>query len=112
MKQSLIILLVFLTLTAPSGAEDITPVLAGDNSGYFALQLDHNDQVIDSKGYVTYVCDERGNFFDPHYTRDRGQRYTVVEGHYATPEDRRVIGPFFIKDAAINVETRWPDMAP
>ena len=85
---------------------------AGDNSGYFALQLDHNYQVINSKGYVTYLCDKRGNFLDRGYAGDRGQRYTVVEGHHETPDDRRVIGAFFIKDATVSVETPWPDMAP
>lgn len=85
---------------------------AGDNSGYFALQLDHRYQVINRHGYVTYLCNAYEGVLDQSYVGGRGQRYTVVKGNYETPEDSKVIGSFFIKDAALSVETPWPGMGP
>ena len=57
-------------------------------------------------------CDKRGVEQDKSGAGARGQRYTVVDGQYETPSDPRVIGSFFIKNAAIKVETPWPDMTP
>ena len=86
----------------------------GDSSGYFSMQLDHKYQVVDSNGYITYQCDKRGT--QPDDSLDgpgaRGQRYLVTEGQYDSSENPRVIGSFFIKDAAITIDRPWPEMTP
>ena len=85
---------------------------SGDDGGYFSLKLDHSYRIVARNGYITYICDKRGAGRDESGADARGQRYTVVEGQYETPRNPRMIGSFFIKNAAIKVETPWPDMTP
>ena len=86
----------------------------GDNSGYFSLHLDESYQVINSNGYITYVCDERSSELDESSagTEEQGQRYLVMAEQDETSQTPKVIGSFFIKNAAVMVESPWPNMTP